>query len=251
MVHLGSSPPRVGLTCASQQPRKVGIWWVSGMRLRRPLTPRGSGPGKRRDEQQRASMVGSEARPSSTFVAAQDWAVTCRRQGSRPPRRYFCVAAWRGVCPIQVQGTIRGPALPGSRGPRMNGPAGDRSQSNAAPRGPGQNSGPHRLQPRQNTTPLPGRLLPRTESDGYPQSALGVLATPRARRILLGASSPPRRSTRLWLQRTHQLKVTRHRHGRLAQPRDSRLALDGLRYGCRSASQVYDASPHSAAGALA
>jgi hypothetical protein len=26
MVHLGSSPPRVGLTWASQQPRKVGIW---------------------------------------------------------------------------------------------------------------------------------------------------------------------------------------------------------------------------------
>ena len=39
-----------------------------------------------------------------------------RGQRSRPEGAYFYLAARRGVCPIQVQGTIRGPALSGGRG---------------------------------------------------------------------------------------------------------------------------------------
>jgi hypothetical protein len=50
MVHLGSSPPRIGLTWASQEPRKVGIWHGAAS----ALTPRGSRPGKPRDKQQHA-----------------------------------------------------------------------------------------------------------------------------------------------------------------------------------------------------
>jgi hypothetical protein len=84
--------------------------------------------------------------------------------GAGPKEGYFYVAAWRGVCPIQVQGTIHGPAPPGGMGAEMNGPAGDRPQSNAAPHGPGQSPGPcRRLQPGR-TTPLSGRLLTTSRS---------------------------------------------------------------------------------------
>ena len=65
------------------------------------------------------------------------------------------------------------------------------AQSNAAPRGPGQSSGPCRLQAgtKHNTTAGPAAYHI-TEFDGYPPSAAGVLASARARPILLGASGP-------------------------------------------------------------
>ena len=131
------SPGRANAGKPNSQPRSV-----STMPLRQPLTPRDSRPGKRHDKQQHASMI-----KISTLVPVQDPAVTCPRPEEPAPGAYFYLAARRGVCPIQVQGTTRRPALPRGRGPGRTGLLGNRPQSNAAPRGPGQSSGPCRLQP--------------------------------------------------------------------------------------------------------
>ena len=50
---------------------------------------------------------------SSTFVPAQDWAVTCPRLEEPARGRVLLRSCLGGVCPIQVQGTTHGPALPG------------------------------------------------------------------------------------------------------------------------------------------
>jgi hypothetical protein len=58
----------------------------------------------------------------------------------------------------------------------MNGPAGDRPQSNAAPHGPGLSPGPCRRQPGRNTTPPSGRLLTtlRSLTAASPASAAAI-----------------------------------------------------------------------------
>jgi hypothetical protein len=60
MVHLGSSRPRVGLTWASQQPRKMGIWHAAASAADAEDL---AGLGKRRDKQPPASMVDSKLDP--------------------------------------------------------------------------------------------------------------------------------------------------------------------------------------------
>ena len=60
MVHPGSSPSRVGLTRASQQPRKVGSWQAAAS----ALTPRVGGLARAATSSSTLSTIGSKARPS-------------------------------------------------------------------------------------------------------------------------------------------------------------------------------------------
>ena len=167
MVYPGSSPPRVGLTRASPtatQGRYLACCCVG--RRRRGLQARHAPRPAAAHEHGRLEC--------STFVPAQAGAVTARGQRNRPERGYLYVAAWRGVCPIQVQGTIRGPALPGGRGPRMTGLLGTGPRATPLRVAPGKARG-HVVYSQDETQhhcrPAAYHV---TESDGYPHSAAGV-----------------------------------------------------------------------------
>src|SRR5215218_6084145 len=113
MVHPGSSPSRVGLTRASQQPRKVGSWQATAS----ALTPRVGGLARAATSSSTLSTIGSRARPSCLLRIGGDLPAASGAGGGE----YFYVAVRGGVCPLQVQDTTRGPALPGVKGPRRTG----------------------------------------------------------------------------------------------------------------------------------
>ena len=99
--------------------------------------------------------------------------MTCLRREEPARGGYFYVAAWRGVWPIQVRAQSADRPFQGV-GAEEDGPAGDRPQSNAAPCGPGQSSGPCRLQPGPSAT--------RSRPAAYRLSLIVVVAS-----ITLGA----------------------------------------------------------------
>jgi hypothetical protein len=95
-------------------------------------------------------------------------------RGAGPKEGYFYVAAWRGVCPIQVQGTIRGPALPGvgAEDERACWGQAPEQRRSAWPRALlGAMSSTART--KHNTTVGPAAYHV-TESNGYPHLAAGV-----------------------------------------------------------------------------